>query len=141
MKIYICSGWFSPDQESRLNEMLTICKQLKLNIYSPRDDFLYEPGKTNPQEVFEENLKQINTSNMLLVSTAGKDMGTLWECGYAFANNIPLVFYFPLNVKFNLMLSQSAEAVLRSLSELEDYLKLYKETETVYYIPYKGDIE
>jgi nucleoside 2-deoxyribosyltransferase len=141
MKIYICSGFFNENQNNKLAAMLKVCKQLKLDIYSPRDDFLYVPGKTDPQEVFEENLKQIKQSDMLLISTADKDMGTLWETGYAYAMNIPLVFYFSDKGVFNLMLSQSARAVLTSDKELSDYLRVVKDTNLIPRIPYKGDIE
>lgn len=141
MRIYICSGFFNSDQTAKLEVMLNECKLLKLNIYSPKDDFLYIPGKTNPQEVFNENLAQIQQSDMLLVSTAGKDMGALWECGYAYALNIPLVFYYPDKGIFNLMLSQSARAVLTSNKELSDYLRIIRDTNTLPLIKYKGDIE
>lgn len=141
MEIYICSGFFNENQNKKLAIMLETCKRLKLNVYSPRDDFLYVPGKTDPQEVFEENLKQIKQSDMLLVSTADKDMGTLWETGYAYALDIPLVFFYPDVGTFNLMLSQSARAVLASAKELFDYLQLVKDTNSIPKIPYKGDIE
>ncbi len=141
IKIYICSGFFNEDQNKKLSTMLTACKELKLDIYSPRDDFLYIPGKTDPQEVFEENLKQIKQSDMLLVSTAGKDMGALWECGYAYALNIPLVFYYPDKGVFNLMLSQSARAVLTTNKKLYEYLSTIKDTNLVHTVKYTGELE
>jgi nucleoside 2-deoxyribosyltransferase len=141
IKIYICSGFFNEDQNKKLLIMLNACKKLNLDIYSPRDNFLYTPGKTDPQEVFEENLKQIKQSDMLLVSTAGKDMGALWECGYAYALDIPLVFYYPNGDIFNLMLSQSATAVLTSDKKLFNYLKEIKKTNLVPKVEYKGEIE
>jgi len=53
----------------------------------------------------------IDECDIVIASTEGKDMGTLFECGYAFAKNKPVVYYAPNIHKFNLMLAKSARAV------------------------------
>lgn len=141
MRIYIASGWFDEKQEIRRQEILKICKELKLNVYSPKEDMLYEPGKIDPRTVFIENLTQIRKSSAVLASTEGKDLGSVWECGYAYANNIPIIYYFPYSTKFNLMLAQSAVAVITSTNLLRVYLERIQADRKVYSIFYSGDIE
>ena len=137
MKIYIASGFFNEDQETIRQEMLTTCTELWHDVYSPKEDFLYVPGITSPEEVFMENLTQISKCDVVLASTEGKDMGTVWECGYAYARGIPIVYYYPHPGLFNLMLAQSARAVIKSTEELHQYLV----DGTLKHIPYVGDIE
>ena len=48
-------------------------------------------------------------------------MGTLWECGYAYARELQVIYYAPGIEKVNLMLAKSGR-VARSLKELWDIL-------------------
>ena len=138
MRAYIAAGWFSDKQEEARQDLLTACRACNIEVYSPKDHMLYVPGKNKPREAFDENVIQIEAADFVLASTVEKDMGTIFECGYAFAMNIPIVYYCPgLEGPFNLMLAESARAVFTNLMPLIDYL-LKKELKPV---PYIGEQE
>ena len=142
MKVYIASGWWSEQQEQARVQMITACKSAEIKVYSPKDDFLYIKGQTDPSEVFEENIKQIDACNFILASTVDKDMGVLFECGYAFSVSKPILYYWPGGKgPFNLMLSQTAKQVCLSESQLKSSLKEAKINGFLKYVEYKGDIE
>jgi len=143
MKVYCCSGWFSPAQEDARQSILAAIREVGFEVYSPKDDFLYEVGVTRPQEVFDENIKHIVSSNLVIASTVEKDMGALFECGYANAVRTPIIYFWPGNGKgkFNLMLSQTAIAVVHSKKELIKVLKNIKKLGVILTMPYTGDIE
>ena len=67
-----------------------------------------EPGScVHP---FSGNLHHIETADFLIVNTRDKDIGTIWEAGYAYANEVPIVYFcagLPEGAKFNLMLARS----------------------------------
>ena len=141
MKAYVASGWFSDEQESARQDIITALKIANLDFYSPKDDFLYEPGKTSPQEVFEENINQIKKSN-IIVSTVGKDMGSIFESGVSFVLRKRIVYYWPRGKgKFNLMLSQTATAVFTEALPLSLYLTGAVRLGYFPIIEYKGEIE
>lgn len=141
MKCYLASGWFSITQEAARSVVLTELKKSEVDFYSPKDDGLFEVGM-DPEVIFQENIKQIQGCDFMVASTEGKDMGTLFECGIAFAYGKPIVYFWHNGYgKFNLMLSQSAHAVATSSGGLFEILKTIKKTGIVPYLPYIGDIE
>lgn len=141
MRIYIAGGWFTPEQERALEEVLDRVKELDFDFYSPRDDMLYIPSKTSAKEVMQENCRQIEEADFIIASTEGKDMGTVWECGYAYAVNIPIIYYFGGKGKFNLMLSESGHAVCTTSVDLYGYLSEVKLSNKVIRRNYTGELE
>lgn len=143
IKVYVAGGWFTPEQEEALDSMLRACKLAEVDFYSPRDDGLYVPGVTDPKDVFQENLKQILLSDIVIASTEGKDMGTVWECGYAYGISKPVAYFYPnRRGKFNLMLAQSGVAVFSSPVGIVNYLRACEDTGTIIDLgPYRGEIE
>lgn len=141
MKAYVASGWFTPTQEKVRKEIIEIVKNVNMHIYSPKDDLLYVRGRTDPQAVFKENLDQIQSCDVVIASTEGKDMGTLFECGYAYSINKPIIYYWKGKGKFNLMLSQSAHYVVSDTMLLRHYLRLCIYSNSVKKMKYHGGIE
>ena len=80
----------------------------------------------------------------MLVNTRDKDIGTIWEAGYAFAHKRPIVYFcagLPEGAKFNLMLARSGIKVCTSFEELENYLDRTIETGKLPIEPYSDAIE
>lgn len=143
MKVYIAGGWFSPKQEECVRQIEdTLSTSTLFDVYSPRKEMLYTPGADmNPKDVLDSNIIGLERANVVVASTEGKDMGTLFECGYAYSIGIPIVYYFKHHGKFNLMLSGSAKAVLTSLLQLQSYFALVSETGKLQDKEWKGQIE
>lgn len=141
MKAYLAAGWFTEEQEKARLQILKCIQESGIDYYSPKDHGIYVPGKTDPQEIFDENIRQIDSCSIVVASTVGKDMGTLFECGVAYSKNIPVIYpAWHIEGNFNLMLSQSALAVINSPKYLTLYLKRFMQGKTTY-VPYEGDIE
>ena len=101
------------------------------------------PKKTQ-DETFIGNLQHITTSEFLIVNTRDKDIGTIWEAGFAFAVQNPSIYFchgLPEGAKFNLMLARSGVKVCTSFEQLEDYLDRCFESKTLLHEPYDKDIE
>ena len=80
----------------------------------------------------------------MLVNTRDKDIGTIWEAGYAFAFDKPIVYFcagLPEGAKFNLMLARSGIKVCTSFEQLEDYLDRVTEAGSFINEPYDAAIE
>lgn len=121
---YIAAGAFNDDQTRDRNAVRDILIKLQINYFSPLEEENCDANADDltKEKVFENDIKSINTCTFMIASTTGKDMGTCFECGYAYSNNIPIIYYFPYNFPFNLMLAQSGYAVAKSEKELEDIL-------------------
>jgi len=140
---YLASGWFSPDQEAGRQTILDIANELGLTYFSPKDEIVCAPGATIEQQekVFSGNIDAIKNSRFVVVNTAGKDMGTIFEAGASYVLNKPII-YLCLGLKgnFNLMLSRSGAAVATTKDELREHLSRIQ-NEPYYRKEYIGNIE
>ena len=148
MKIYLASGWFNPTQAAELDRLEEIFDNRSsfFDLASPRRIFVCPPDapKSVQDETFSGNLHHIETSDFLLVNTRDKDIGTIWEAGYAHAFKKPIVYFcagLPEGAKFNLMLARSGIKVCTSFEQLEDYVDRVIDTGELPFEPYDKDIE
>lgn len=147
-KIYLASGWFNPVQAEELSQLENIfdTRSDHFDLASPRRIFVCPPDapKSVQDETFSGNLHHIKTADFLVVNTRDKDIGTIWEAGYAHACNVPIVYFcagLPEGAKFNLMLARSGIKVCTSFEQLEDYLDRTIEAGELPNEPYDRDIE
>ena len=147
-KIYLASGWFNPTQDAELTQLEKIFddRAEHFELASPRRIFVCPPNapKEVQDETFSGNLHHIETSDFLLVNTRDKDIGTIWEAGYAYAHKRPIVYFcagLPAGAKFNLMLARSGIKVCTSFEQLEEYLDRVIETSELPVEPYSDAIE
>ena len=125
MRAYIAAPWFTPEQMNLLELVKDTVVQLDIDIFSPKDENMYTPGETSAIDVLLGNCNAIEFSDLIVVITNGKDVGTMWEAGYAFAIDRPIVYVWVDRLpgqKFNLMLAASG-AVAYSMIELDELLK------------------
>tara|TARA_B100000212_G_scaffold110904_2_gene82506 strand:+ start:11147 stop:11593 length:447 start_codon:yes stop_codon:yes gene_type:complete len=148
MKIYLASGWFNPVQAEELTKLEDIFDKRSgfFKLSSPRRIFVCPPNapKEVQDETFYGNLRHIQQADFLLVNTRDKDIGTIWEAGYAHAYAKPIVYFcagLPEGAKFNLMLARSGVKVCTSFDQLEEYLDKTIELKELPYEPYDKNIE
>jgi len=146
-KIYLASGWFNPAQAEELTRLEGICDSRDwIDLASPRRIFVCPPNapKETQDATFDGNLHHIKTADFLIVNTRDKDIGTIWEAGFAYANEVPIVYFcagLPAGAKFNLMLARSGIKVCTSFEELEDYLDRCYDADGLLSEPYNQAIE
>lgn len=139
-KVYIAGGWFSPEQLGLIKGMEKACVEAGLSAFSPRKANLWKPGDPMEQ-VVNGNIKAMTEADFILASTEGKDMGTLWECGYAYCENIPVIYYYPKYEPFNIMLAATAHNVVRSYGNMSDVLIGIKASGVIAKVKYRGEGE
>ena len=122
LKVYIASGWFNKEQVHALKEMEAALAELNYEVYSPRVESIFKPGMDH-EKIVQDNLSALHHCDFVLASTEGKDMGTLFECGYASAIKKPVVYYYKGEGNFNIMLAATGEAVLTNRWDLFQYLE------------------
>jgi len=146
-KVYLAAGWFNPTQAEELDKLEAICDSRDwIDLASPRRIFVCPPNapKEVQDDTFKGNLEHIASSDFLIVNTRDKDIGTIWEAGFAFACRKPIIYFcagLPDGAKFNLMLARSGCKVCTSFEDLEDYLDRSWESQTLLLEPYSQAIE
>lgn len=119
MRVYVAGGWFSPEQEKALDELEKLVDEWFKYSFKPRHEA--NSGDHDLQEIFALDVEALRCSDLVIASTVGKDMGTLWECGYAAALGLPIIYYTPGIKTINLMLAKSGY-VVRDEQEFEKAL-------------------
>ena len=114
---YLASPFFNDEQINREESIKKTLRGYGFTVYAPREHGIV--GSLASQEAvtstFNSNVEAIDNSRMVLAITDGKDMGTIWEAGYAYGNNIPIVYYAETlgNNPFNIMLSESGVGIFK----------------------------
>ena len=144
--VYIASGWFSPEWLQEVEDLKQVLQDLKLDYFSPKDYAIAEATASNDtqKQIFDGNVEHLDKCDWMICNTRNKDMGTIWEAGYFYARNKPIVYFcagLPPGAKFNLMLSASGVAVCTSLEDLRDYLEICNREKRLINRSYKGLIE
>ncbi|PHE70559.1 nucleoside 2-deoxyribosyltransferase [Bacillus wiedmannii] len=121
---YVAAPFFNPDQITRVALVETLLEKHGFTYFSPRKELVCPPNATDQQrkETFEGNENGIKDAEFLVAITDGKDMGTIWEAGVAYALGIPVIYVaFTLGKDgmFNLMLAESGVAACKTVEELE----------------------
>jgi len=140
---YIASGWFNPEQANDLENIKKTLDKLNVKYFSPKDEVLCGPDATIEEQdkAFKANVETIDNCKFIVVNTRDKDLGTIFESGYAYAKETPIIYYCEgLQGNFNLMLSRSAIAVATSIDELHTHVAGII-LDNKYFVEYKGLIE
>lgn len=119
---YFASPFFNPEQVEREERMIRHLRSLGFVVFSPKESCHLESksSQTARTKVFESNCEAIRSARAVFAVTDGKDMGTIWEAGYAYGINKPIVYFAETlgDNQFNLMLAQSGRDVFTSQNEV-----------------------
>lgn len=132
-KIYFASPWFTPEQEEREERLKAKLRALGFDVWSPKENAICGTfsDKETRSKIFKGNIDNINDADIVFAVTDGKDMGTIWEAGYAYGFNevcevtgapkIIIVYYCETlgDGKFNLMLAESGDIVITKFEDLD----------------------
>lgn len=80
INVYFAGPWF----DERANELYDACVEIG-NAYYDKIRFYYPKNyiSDKPSDVFNSNLANIDTSDVIIALVSRKDVGTAWEIGYA----------------------------------------------------------
>lgn len=127
-KVYLASPFFKQEQIERVEYIENLLEKYGYAVFSPRKEFIVKPDATleDRKKGFQGNCNGIDNCDFVIAVTDGKDMGTIWEAGYAYSSGIPILYFAETlgNNNFNLMLAESGKlGVCKSREELDTVLK------------------
>jgi len=123
--IYIAGPFFNPEQVRIIEQIKTTLDLSLLKYFRPKDECMYTPGKTTPEEVLDINLVALRQTDLTICVTDGKDPGTMFEAGWCYAKGIPIIYVWlggEPGQKFNLVLAASG-SVVRDFKQLDAALE------------------
>lgn len=138
VNIYLASSWFTPRTKEILGNLEKVLDSLDcVSLYSPRrDGIMLPPDQKHDtalrESIFKENVTQIKNADLVLANIDSvdsyNDPGTIYEVGYAMANNIPVVGYAEsednIISRFKGIMS-GFEHIIIGMKELLEFLEEY----------------
>lgn len=112
---------FGPDSCFKPRDARSAAKKLNADIGAGKD-----PSAATRHEVFCDNVDNIDDADLMVAITDGRDSGTLFEHGYAYAQGIPIITYTDEQYGLNLMLAESVLAHCKGETQLRAALTLVK---------------
>lgn len=121
---YFASPFFNPEQVEREERMIAHLRSLGFTVFSPKESCHLDAkaSQSSREEVFKANCDAIRSSRAVFAVTDGKDMGTIWEAGFAYGIGKPIIYFAETlgDNQFNLMLAQSGIDVFTSQQEVTE---------------------
>ncbi len=140
--LYFASPFFTPEQVEREERLKAKLRELGFEVWSPKEmcHLNKDASVVEQTEVFNGNLAAMHKVDGVFAVTDGKDIGTIWEAGYAYALGKPIIYYCETlgNNVFNLMLARSGRLVITKFEDI-DFTKIQMSDEQIF--DYKGFIE
>jgi nucleoside 2-deoxyribosyltransferase len=140
---YIASGWFNENQARDLENIKEALEDVRCRYFSPKDEIVAKPdaSKEEQEMIFKGNVDAITNCDFVVCNTRDKDLGTIFEAGFAYASGVPIIYYAEgLKGNFNLMLSRSGRSVATNVQELKDQVSQIMEN-PYYEKEYVGFVE
>ena len=101
IKVYLASSWFTPaTEEIRFNLEGMLSVRPDVELYSPkRDGIMLPPNQRHDtalrESIFNDNISHIVSADLVIANVYSmdsyNDTGTMYEIGYAMANNVPVL--------------------------------------------------
>ncbi len=112
VRVYLAGPFFNEEQEERINYIEDLLDKYNFDIFSPRQASRIKPGCSQEDMIktFEGNTFNIDSADFVLAVLDTSDSGTLFECGYAYAKQKPVLYFNetrPEDKGPNLMLAMS----------------------------------
>lgn len=121
---YLASPFFNDEQIIRQNKVKALLRSFGFKVYSPMEHGVVGSiaSHDSVEQTFKSNVEAIDNSFKVIAITDGKDMGTIWEAGYAYGKKIPIVYFAETlgNNPFNIMLSESGIGIYKDIEDLRE---------------------
>ena len=132
-RVYIAAPFFNDRQLETIEQIKLMLNLHAVKYFSPKDESNFKQGDC-PKEILDINCSGIIHSSLVIAVTDDKDVGTMWEAGFAYAYNVPIIYlwldYKP-GMKFNIMLAASGIGVCHTFMQLQYQIARFKRGESL----------
>lgn len=126
-KIYLASPFFNSEEINKMEIVKSILRNKGLEVFAPfenQNKHLEFGSMEWRKATFKSDVDAIDDCDIVVaINTQGNydDAGTMWEIGYAYATNKPVVLFNNTEKTINLMIADSLHTLITSYEELQEY--------------------
>ena len=113
--IYIAGPFFNPKQVAMISSIEECLADHGLKYYSPRQDGVLldlseEARQKSKRDIYLKNVTMIEMCSKMIAVIDDRDIGTIWEMGFAKASGLQIVTISNESYGLNVMLAESVQA-------------------------------
>lgn len=136
-KIYCAGPFFNEAQLKTIEAVESVIALHDVDIFKPRNGAASakklnldigagkDPSPETRKGVFRDNVDNIDDADLIVAVIDGRDIGTIFEIGYACKAGVPVMTYTDLGFGMNLMLAESVLAHCKGSKQLNDALSMF----------------
>ena len=122
---YIAAPLFNKENIDTIKDIENLLDKIGKKYFSPREYGSIVGEKMTPQRmerIFDLNIIMLKKCNNMIAVIDDRDTGTIFEMGFAHAENKKIYTYTANNFGVNVMLKHSTHCHSASIKELEDMI-------------------
>ena len=141
--VYAAGGFFNEKQLRTMELVESVLSEFpQFRIFKPRDGASAakklnrdigagkDPSRDTRHQVFRDNVDNIDNAALVVAVTDDRDVGTIFEIGYAYKGNVPIITFTNEGYGQNLMLAESVLAHCKGPEQLREACALFIEQMT-----------
>lgn len=134
-QIYLAGPFFTPEQLALVQSLEQMLREQALVVFSPRlgqnalqmNSLISAKQKVPPElrkAVFRDNCVYIDEARLVVAVIDDYDTGTVWEAGYAYRAEVPILTVTNRSYGLNLMLAECVIGHCKGLVEATEAIRL-----------------
>jgi nucleoside deoxyribosyltransferase len=136
-KIYCAGPFFNQQQLQTMQSIEAVLEKFEVDVFKPRDGAASarklnkdigagkDPSAETRRQVFLDNVNNIDDADLVVALIDDRDIGTIFEIGYACKANVPVITFTNQGYGMNLMLAESTLAHCKGLEQLDDAMRMF----------------
>ena len=124
MHVYIAGPFFNPEQCSSISKIENLLSFLDISFFSPRSagvllDMNQEDKRKNYDRIYQLNVDNIKKADTIVAVIDDRDIGTIWEIGYAAALGKDIITYTAYDYGLNIMLAKCVRYHAKDINQIK----------------------
>lgn len=141
-KIYCAGPFFNPQQLATMESIEAVLERFDVELFKPRNGAASaqklnkdigagkDPSPQTRRQVFLDNVNNIDDADLLVALIDDRDIGTIFELGYACKAGVPVITFTNQSYGMNLMLAESTLAHCKGVEQLNLAAEMFIEGAT-----------
>jgi len=138
MKIYAAGPFFSPSQLATMESIEHVLESFdNVDVFKPRNGAASakklnkeigagkDPSADTRRQVFRDNVDNIDDADLIVACIDDRDIGTIFEIGYACKAGVPIITFTNMGYGMNLMLAESTLAHCKGVGQLNEAVGMF----------------
>lgn len=138
MKVYAAGPFFNSQQLETMELIESVIESFdEFEVFKPRNGAASakklnkdigagkDPSAETRKRVFRDNVENILDADLVVACIDDRDIGTIFEIGYAFAESVPIFTFTNQGYGMNLMLAESTLAHCKGVEQLKQALEMF----------------